>query len=495
MGASVAAAPASAATQTANALFGRLTVAAPVLSGYDRALFGTGWDDADHDGCDTRAEVLQVETIAPVTYSNGCTVATGQWTSAYDGVTWTSASDVDVDHMVPLGEAWASGASTWTADRRVAYANDLGYPGALNAVTSSVNQSKGDQDISQWLPPLASDQCQYAVDWVAVKWRWDQSIDETEQSALTSLLGTNGCGDTAVDITKADVTPPPPPPPPAPSDHLTAGQTLAAGARLFSAGGAYTLVVQTDGNAVVYRTGGGASFNTATSGNPGARLALQTDGNLVVYSSTGRALWHNSASAAGVVLRMQDDGNLVEYGPTAPLWSSKGGLIRPPAPPPPPVTGPTLYPGQTMRAGQMLTDGGYRLSLQADGNLVEYASTGRVVWQARTSGHAGATLTMQGDGNAVLYAGGRAWFSTGTSGHPGARITLGTDGNVVVYATNGTPLFRTGADPGPGGGGVQSGIIPGAYCSPPGAPGISSAGNHYLCAYYSTDGRYHWKRI
>ncbi len=67
------------------------------------------------------------------------------WYSPYDGATWTAASDVDIDHMVPLAEAWASGAWAWTTSQRQTYANDLGGP-ELWAVTDSVSQSKGDKD-------------------------------------------------------------------------------------------------------------------------------------------------------------------------------------------------------------------------------------------------------------------------------------------------------------------------------------------------------------
>lgn len=194
----VPATSAQAFASTADNLFGQLTVTAPVTAGYDRALF-THWIDADGNGCDTRSEVLQAESTAPVTFSSGCTVATGSWTSPYDGATWTNASDVDIDHMVPLGEAWASGADTWTADQRQAYANDLDLGGALIAVTDNVNQSKGDRDPAGWLPPATSDTCTYVVDWVTIKYKWSLTIDSAEHAKLSSVLSTDNCGGTAVD--------------------------------------------------------------------------------------------------------------------------------------------------------------------------------------------------------------------------------------------------------------------------------------------------------
>lgn len=109
------------ATDTASVgnLFASLTVTPEATAGYDRALF-EHWVDSDGNGCDTRSEVLQQESSIPVTFSSGCTVATGQWHSWYDDQTWTTASDVDIDHLVPLAEAWGSGAKrmdTGTAPR------------------------------------------------------------------------------------------------------------------------------------------------------------------------------------------------------------------------------------------------------------------------------------------------------------------------------------------------------------------------------------------
>ena len=107
--------PAGAATTTWSGpltdAVARLAVAAEDRTGYDRTLF-RHWIDADGDCQTTRAEVLIAETLAPVTFTTtgNCTVATGQWFSYYDGITETVASNIDIDHMVPLAEAWDSGA-------------------------------------------------------------------------------------------------------------------------------------------------------------------------------------------------------------------------------------------------------------------------------------------------------------------------------------------------------------------------------------------------
>lgn len=195
---------AHASTTTLAQLESQLKVASPNLVGYDRTLFA-GWTYTTGDGCDTRANVLKAQTQVAVTFSSGCTVATGQWYSWYDGQTWTDASQVQIDHLVPLGEAWASGAASWTSAQLSAYANDtVGY--ALQAVTSSVNESKGDQDPAVWIPPLASASCRYITDWVLEKYRWSLNVDTSEQAAIVSYMNQDGCGGETVTIPTVQVT-------------------------------------------------------------------------------------------------------------------------------------------------------------------------------------------------------------------------------------------------------------------------------------------------
>lgn len=191
-------------TASVGALFASLTVAPETNIGYDRALF-EHWVDADGNGCDTRSEVLQRESSVPVTFGSRCTVATGQWNSWYDGQTWTNASDVDIDHLVPLAEAWGSGARSWTPAQRRAYANDLDLSVSLEAVTDNVNQSKGDRDPAEWMPLLAGTACQYDTDWVLVKYRWHLSIDPAEYSALSSVI-TNDCASQMVTVPAVAIT-------------------------------------------------------------------------------------------------------------------------------------------------------------------------------------------------------------------------------------------------------------------------------------------------
>ena len=189
-------APVDAATSAAkackknNTKLGLLTaldcvpVAEEHIGGYKRSLF-KHWIDANKNGKDTRAEVLIAESLVSVRFSaTGKTVSTGKWLSLYDGETWTRASDVDVDHVVALGEAWRSGAWKWSSARRQAYANDLGVAWTLRAVTDNVNQEKSDDDPTYWLPPLESANCVYLTEWVAVKIRWKLSVDAEERQSI-----------------------------------------------------------------------------------------------------------------------------------------------------------------------------------------------------------------------------------------------------------------------------------------------------------------------
>lgn len=153
-------------------------------AGYDRGLFPS-WLDADGDGCDTRCEVLAAERLDELPGLPG-----GGWRSAYDGLTTDDPSELDVDHVVALREAWRSGAATWDPPRRAAFANDLDEPRTLIAVSASSNRSKGDRDPSEWRPPDEGQWCIYVTDWLTVKLRWDLAVDPIEFAAVQFLVDT-----------------------------------------------------------------------------------------------------------------------------------------------------------------------------------------------------------------------------------------------------------------------------------------------------------------
>ncbi|MER7705919.1 HNH endonuclease family protein [Kitasatospora sp. NPDC097605] len=182
-----AALPTPVSAATARGYLATLAVAAEShTTTYDRALF-PHWITISGT-CNTRETVLKRDGGNVVTDSS-CASVSGSWFSVYDNVTTTSASSFDIDHLVPLAEAWRSGAWAWTTTQRQAFANDLTRP-QLVAVSASSNRSKGDQDPSTWLPQ-ASYRCTYARAWVQVKYYYGLSVDSAEKSALSSIL--NGC--------------------------------------------------------------------------------------------------------------------------------------------------------------------------------------------------------------------------------------------------------------------------------------------------------------
>jgi hypothetical protein len=178
-------APPAPATSDAVALAQLPVTPEPPRVGYDRDQF-VHWIDADHDGCDTRCEVLAQErrTDLPGLSGDG-------WLSAYDGYSTDDASELDIDHVIPLAEAWDSGAAGWDPARRKDFANDLGEPASLIAVTAASNRSKSDRDPAEWQPSSSEDWCRYAHDWISTKVRWSLAADPAEVAALGNML--NGC--------------------------------------------------------------------------------------------------------------------------------------------------------------------------------------------------------------------------------------------------------------------------------------------------------------
>jgi hypothetical protein len=157
---------------------------------YDRALY-RHWIDGDGDCQDTRQEVLIAESLEPPELDDrGCRVESGRWSDPFTGQTFTDPGDLDIDHIVPLAEAHRSGADTWTAGQREAYANDLFHTDALIAVSASANRSKGDRDPAEWLPPNEAYRCEYLKKWVVVKATWGLVMDTEEAQEIQVVLST-----------------------------------------------------------------------------------------------------------------------------------------------------------------------------------------------------------------------------------------------------------------------------------------------------------------
>ena len=174
-----------------------LKVADEVRTGYKREQFkhwvGTG------KGCDARKSVIISEAIKKPAVDSKCNIVGGEWLSIYDSVKVTEAKKLDVDHMVPLAEAWDSGAQKWDAKKREMYANDQLDPRHLIAVTGTSNRSKSDRDPADWLPTNKAYVCEYLTNWVSVKVRWSLSVDKKEKDAIAKSL--KSCKKTSFSVT------------------------------------------------------------------------------------------------------------------------------------------------------------------------------------------------------------------------------------------------------------------------------------------------------
>ena len=178
-----------------------LKVADEVRVGYVRTKF-KHWITISRSGqigCDSRKSVIIDEAIIKPTIGKDCALSGGKWLSIYDNTIVTDAGKLDVDHMVPLAEAWDSGASLWTDLQRQQYANDMVDARHLIAVTGSSNRSKSDQDPADWVPTNKAYVCEYIANWVEIKVRWSLNIDPKEKSALISNL--KGCKSTKILVT------------------------------------------------------------------------------------------------------------------------------------------------------------------------------------------------------------------------------------------------------------------------------------------------------
>ncbi len=191
-----AATPASSPAGASKAL-GKIEVSPPgSMIGYSREQF-PHWSDAQENGwdapspsCDVREAAL-IRDGEVVEVGDGCDVSSGEWLDPYTGSTYADPADIDIDHVVPLAEAWRSGASSWDEASRESYAND---PNVLLSVEDNANQSKGDKGPEAWKPPREAVWCDYATQWIGIKEGYDLTVDEWEKAALEEMLGTCEAG-------------------------------------------------------------------------------------------------------------------------------------------------------------------------------------------------------------------------------------------------------------------------------------------------------------
>ena len=178
-----------AATPTAIQELNKLTVKgrAP-KTGYNRNLFGNGWVDINRNGCDTRNDILRRD-LTKITREGSCKILTGILDDPYSTrvvkFVRGGASEVDIDHVVALSDAWQKGAQPWPFAKRVAFAND---PLNLLATDAGLNRQKGDGDAATWLPPDRSARCSYVARQIAVKKKYKVWVTGAEKTAMSKVL-------------------------------------------------------------------------------------------------------------------------------------------------------------------------------------------------------------------------------------------------------------------------------------------------------------------
>lgn len=184
---------ASTSPGTARSALARLPRVEPASEvAYDRVRdFGPAWADVDHNGCDTRNDILRRDLLSPTFRAGtaGCIVVTGSMIDPYTGrrlaFTKSDAAAIQIDHLVPLHAAWKLGAWRWPPRRRLEFAND---PRNLVAVDGQENQDKSDSLADSWKPPNRSIRCVYAINTVAVHVAYDLPAGPTEAQALDRML-------------------------------------------------------------------------------------------------------------------------------------------------------------------------------------------------------------------------------------------------------------------------------------------------------------------
>ena len=164
-------------------------------TGYTREQFGPAWKDVDSNGCDTRNDVLKrdLRSIIYKGVGEDCVILSGILTDPYSGETISflrgvaTSSEIQIDHVVALSNAWQTGAFKLSAESRKAFAND---PLNLLAVKGRLNSQKGDGDAATWLPPRKSYRCAYVSRQVAVKAKYGLWLTAPEKEAIVKILKT-----------------------------------------------------------------------------------------------------------------------------------------------------------------------------------------------------------------------------------------------------------------------------------------------------------------
>jgi hypothetical protein len=160
--------------------------------------FGAWIKDRTDGTCmDTRGKVLVRDSSSTVTYRpNGCTVDSGDWDDPYSGKHFVWASDIQIDHFVPLKNAYMTGGFEWDQKKRCLYANYMGNEFHLLSVSGRENLRKSDSTPNQYMPPNRSYACVYLKQWLQIKLVWSLRITPKEAAAIHERVEENNCDKT-----------------------------------------------------------------------------------------------------------------------------------------------------------------------------------------------------------------------------------------------------------------------------------------------------------
>ncbi|ANS65749.1 lipoprotein [Streptomyces lincolnensis] len=166
-------------------------------TGYDRDEFGYAWMDTaegvplSRNGCDTRNDLLQRDG-RDVRFRSGsdCVVVSMTLNDPYTGtvIQWRKqkATEVQIDHVVPLSYSWQMGSARWSETKREQLAND---PLNLIPAEGRANSSKGDSGPASWLPPNKRIRCAYAIRFAQVAVKYDLPVTAPDRQIMLRQCG------------------------------------------------------------------------------------------------------------------------------------------------------------------------------------------------------------------------------------------------------------------------------------------------------------------
>ncbi len=227
--------------------------------------------------------------------------------------------------------------------------------------------------------------------------------------------------------------------------YLLSGQELTSNDQLISSNNKYKMVMQSDGNLVVYNIKSNHSkWESGTSGHAGAYATLRNDGNLVIYNQNAKLIWQtNTIGFQNDIMTLSNAGYIILGNKNHKVWTT-----APPPPPPAPARQVTnnISPKDAQYKGNSVLlqtpDNSYNLVMQTDGNLVEYGSNGVSYWSTGTDNNPGAYAIFQSDGNFVVYSStNQVLWSTGTNGNPGDTMSIDSSGVITIKTSSNTQIW------------------------------------------------------